>query len=123
MPAPDQYASVRYLVDDVQAAADFYTTHLGFTVSMNAAPAFAQVTRGPMRLLLSGPTTSGARDTPEDLRTAGRTAFTWSSTFCMPRSTSPQSDCRSAATWSPALADAKSCSLIPRQTHRTISPA
>ncbi|MBE0607881.1 MAG: VOC family protein [Dehalococcoidia bacterium] len=72
MPAPDQYASVRYLVDDVQAAADFYTTHLGFTLTMNAAPAIAQVTRGPMRLLLSGPTTSGARATPEDLRTAGR---------------------------------------------------
>lgn len=72
MPAPDQYASVRYLVDDVQAAVDFYTTHLGFTLSMNAAPAIAQVTRGPMRLLLSGPTTSGARATPDDLRTAGR---------------------------------------------------
>jgi catechol 2,3-dioxygenase-like lactoylglutathione lyase family enzyme len=72
MPAPDQYASVRYLVDDVQAAADFYTSHLGFTLSMNAAPAIAQVTRGPMRLLLSGPTTSGARATPGDLKTAGR---------------------------------------------------
>jgi catechol 2,3-dioxygenase-like lactoylglutathione lyase family enzyme len=72
MPAPDQYASVRYLVDDVQAAANFYTTYLGFTVHMNAAPAIAQVTRGPMRLLLSGPTTSGARATPDDLNTAGR---------------------------------------------------
>ena len=64
--------AVRYLVDDVQAAVDFYTTHLGFTLSMNAAPAIAQVTRGPMRLLLSGPTTSGARATPDDLKTAGR---------------------------------------------------
>ena len=72
MTAPDQYASVRYLVDDVQAAADFYTTHLGFTLNMNAAPAIAQVTRGPMRLLLSGPATSGARATPDDLKTAGR---------------------------------------------------
>jgi catechol 2,3-dioxygenase-like lactoylglutathione lyase family enzyme len=72
MTAPDQYGSVRYLVDDVQAAVDFYTTHLGFTVSMNAAPAIAQVIRGPMRLLLSGPTTSGARATPDDLRTPGR---------------------------------------------------
>jgi catechol 2,3-dioxygenase-like lactoylglutathione lyase family enzyme len=68
----DQYASVRYLVDDVQAAVDFYTTHLGFTLNMNAAPAFAQVTRGPMRLLLSGATSSGARATPDDLKTAGR---------------------------------------------------
>lgn len=72
MTAPDQYASVRYLVDDVQAAIDFYTTHLGFTLMMNAAPTIAQVTRGPMRLLLSGPTTSGARATPDDMKTAGR---------------------------------------------------
>lgn len=64
--------AVRYLVDDVQAAVDFYTIHLGFTLNMNAAPAIAQVTRGPMRLLLSGPTTSGARATPDDLKTAGR---------------------------------------------------
>jgi len=64
--------AVRYLVDDVQAAVDFYTTHLGFTLNMNAAPAIAQVTRGPMRLLLSGPTTSGARATPDDMKTAGR---------------------------------------------------
>ena len=72
MTALDQYASVRYLVDDVQAAVDFYTAHLGFMLNMNAAPAIAQVTRGPMRLLLSGPTTSGARATPDDLNTAGR---------------------------------------------------
>ena len=66
----DQYASVRYLVDDVQAAVDFYTTHLGFTQNINAAPAFADVLRGPLRLLLSGPTSSGARATPEDARSA-----------------------------------------------------
>jgi catechol 2,3-dioxygenase-like lactoylglutathione lyase family enzyme len=52
--APDQYASVRYIVDDVPAAIDFYTTHLGFTVLTNPAPAFADVVRGPLRLLLSG---------------------------------------------------------------------
>jgi catechol 2,3-dioxygenase-like lactoylglutathione lyase family enzyme len=67
-----EYASFRYLVDDVQAAADFYTTHLGFTLIMNGAPAIAMVTRGPMRLLLSGPTTSGARATPDDLKAPGR---------------------------------------------------
>ena len=72
MTAPDQYAGVRYVVDDVQAAVDFYTTHLGFTVNMSAAPAFADVVRGPLRLLLSGPTSSGARATPEDARSAGR---------------------------------------------------
>ena len=37
--------NVRYLVDDVAAAIDFYTTNLGFTVGFDAAPAFADVTR------------------------------------------------------------------------------
>ncbi|WP_406437036.1 VOC family protein [Streptomyces sp. NBC_01613] len=71
MTTPDQFASVRYLVDDVQAAIDFYTTHLGFTLRTNAAPAFADVTRGPLRLLLSGPASSGARVTPSDLSAGG----------------------------------------------------
>ena len=72
MTALDQYASVRYLVDDVQAAIDFYTTHLGFRLNTSAAPAFADVVRGPLRLLLSGPASSGARATPDDAITAGR---------------------------------------------------
>ena len=66
------HASVRYLVDDVQAAIDFYTTHLGFRVNTSAAPAFADVLRGPLRLLLSGPASSGARATPDDASAAGR---------------------------------------------------
>jgi catechol 2,3-dioxygenase-like lactoylglutathione lyase family enzyme len=70
--APEQYASVRYIVDDVPAAIDFYTTHLGFTVNTSAAPAFADVVRGPLRLLLSGPASSGARATPDDATDAGR---------------------------------------------------
>jgi catechol 2,3-dioxygenase-like lactoylglutathione lyase family enzyme len=70
--APDEYASVRYIVDDVQAAIDFYTTHLGFDLHMSAAPAFADVLRGPLRLLLSGPTSSGARATPDDAHSPGR---------------------------------------------------
>ena len=72
MTTPDQYASVRYLVDDVQAAVDFYTTHLGFTLRASAVPAFADVVRGPLRLLLSGPASSGARATLEDTASAGR---------------------------------------------------
>ena len=64
MTAPEEYASVRYVVDDVQAAIDFYTAHLGFQVNTSAAPAFADVLRGPLRLLLSGPASSGARATP-----------------------------------------------------------
>ena len=63
MTAIDQYGSVRYLVDDVQAATDFYANHLGFEVTMNMPPAISQLTRGPLRLIVSGPTTSGARAT------------------------------------------------------------
>jgi catechol 2,3-dioxygenase-like lactoylglutathione lyase family enzyme len=72
MTATEQYASVRYLVDDVQAAVDFYTTHLGFTVRSHPAPAFADVVRGPLRLLLSGSASSGARATPDDAAGPGR---------------------------------------------------
>ena len=68
----DQQANVRYVVDDVQAAVDFYTTHFGFDLNMSAAPAFADVRRGPLRLLLSGPPSSGARSTPGDHGGAGR---------------------------------------------------
>lgn len=71
MTLPEQFAGVRYLVEDVQEAVDFYTKHLGFTVRMNA-PAFADVVRGPLRLLLSGPASSGYRATPADAATAGR---------------------------------------------------
>ena len=72
MTATEQYASVRYLVDDVQAAVDFYTTHLGFIVRSHPAPAFADVVRGPLRLLLSGSASSGARATPDDAAGPGR---------------------------------------------------
>ncbi len=57
--------NVRYMVDDVDAAVAFYTTHLGFTLLSNAAPAFADVTRGDLRLLLSGPTSSAGRPMPD----------------------------------------------------------
>ena len=68
----DSVVSVRYIVDDVQAAIDFYTTHLGFTVRTAFPPGFADVMRGPLRLLLSGSTSSGARATPSDASTPGR---------------------------------------------------
>jgi catechol 2,3-dioxygenase-like lactoylglutathione lyase family enzyme len=55
---------VRYMVDDVDASLDFYTTHLGFEVRMSAAPAFADVIRGHLRLLLSGPASSAGRPMP-----------------------------------------------------------
>ena len=59
--AVEETVSVRYLVDDVAASIDFYTTHFGFTVNMSAAPAFADVQRGNLRLLLSGPQSSAGR--------------------------------------------------------------
>ena len=66
----DELANVRYMVDDVEEAVDFYTTQFGFTVRSNAAPAFADVVRGNLRLLLSGPTSSAGRPMP-DGRTPG----------------------------------------------------
>lgn len=71
MTTPNQLASVRYLVDDVQAAVDFYAAHFGFIINMQS-PAFADVTRGPLRLLLSGPPSSGAIATPAEFASAGR---------------------------------------------------
>lgn len=56
---------LRYMVDDVAAAVAFYTTQLGFTVQTNYAPAFADVKRGNLRLLLSGPTSSAGRPMPD----------------------------------------------------------
>ena len=68
MPDADALANVRYMVDDVQAAVDFYTTHFGFTLRSSAVPAFADVTRGNLRLLLSGPTSSAGRPMPDGRR-------------------------------------------------------
>jgi len=59
------YVNVRYMVADVEKAHDFYTTVLGFKPLSNMAPAFADVTRGSLRLLLSGPTSSAGRPMPD----------------------------------------------------------
>ena len=59
MPDNDT-VNVRYLVADVAASVDFYTRHFGFTVGLST-PAFADVTRGNLRLLLSGPQSSAGR--------------------------------------------------------------
>ena len=61
---------VRYMVDDVDAAVAFYTTHLGFTLISKTAPAFADVARGDLRLLLSGPSISAGRPMPDGRRPA-----------------------------------------------------
>ena len=55
---------VRYQTTDVQRAADFYTTHLGFTLEHQQLPAFATVSLGGFKLLLSGPGASGSRPMP-----------------------------------------------------------
>ena len=57
--------NVRYMVEDVDAAIEFYTKHLGFTLGINASPAFADVTRGNLRLLLSGRKSSAGRPMPD----------------------------------------------------------
>ena len=62
---PDPLVNVRYMVDDVESAVDFYTTHFGFTLRTSAAPAFADVVRGNLRLLLSGPRSSAGRPMPD----------------------------------------------------------
>jgi catechol 2,3-dioxygenase-like lactoylglutathione lyase family enzyme len=62
---PDEPVNVRYMVDDVDDAVAFYTTHFGFTVRTSFAPAFADVVRGNLRLLLSGPTSSAGRPMPD----------------------------------------------------------
>jgi catechol 2,3-dioxygenase-like lactoylglutathione lyase family enzyme len=61
----EDIVNVRYMVDDVDGAVDFYTKHFGFTLGTNAAPAFADVVRGHLRLLLSGPTSSAGRPMPD----------------------------------------------------------
>lgn len=61
MPDETDYVSVRYMVDDVAAAVDFYTKHLGFTTLNSFPPAFADVARGNLRLLLAGPQSSAGR--------------------------------------------------------------
>lgn len=63
-------ATVRYMIDDVSAAIDFYTIQLGFAVESEALPAFAAITRGPLRLLLSGPGSSGRRPMPDGRQTS-----------------------------------------------------
>jgi catechol 2,3-dioxygenase-like lactoylglutathione lyase family enzyme len=67
---PEDIVNVRYMVDDVDGAVDFYTKHFGFALGTNAAPAFADVVRGHLRLLLSGPTSSAGLPMP-DGRTPG----------------------------------------------------
>jgi catechol 2,3-dioxygenase-like lactoylglutathione lyase family enzyme len=66
--SPGATVNVRYMVDDVETAVAWYTKHLGFSLLSNAAPAFADVALGPLRLLLSGPASSAGRPMPDGER-------------------------------------------------------
>jgi catechol 2,3-dioxygenase-like lactoylglutathione lyase family enzyme len=57
--------SVRYMVEDVEGAIDFYTSNFGFELGRDARPAFAEVIRGNLRLLLAGPESSAGRPMPD----------------------------------------------------------
>lgn len=61
----NETVNVRYMVDDVEDAVAFYTTMLDFHVLTSAAPAFADVQRGNLRLLLAGPKSSAGRPMPD----------------------------------------------------------
>ncbi len=61
----NEIVNVRYLVNDVDESIDFYTKLLGFELLTSAAPAFADVKRGNLRLLLAGPTSSAGRPMPD----------------------------------------------------------
>jgi len=61
----DEIVSVRYMVDDVDEAIAFYTKFLDFELLTSAVPAFADVKRGNLRLLLAGPTSSAGRPMPD----------------------------------------------------------
>ena len=61
----NERATVRYQIADVERAIRFYTEQLGFEVDVRNTPAFASVTRGSLRLLLSGPGSSGSRPMPD----------------------------------------------------------
>ena len=119
-----EFASVRYIVDDVAASFDFYTKLLGFAELNNFAPAFADVARGPLRLLLSGPTSSGARALPggrQPCPVAG-TGYTSSSMISAARSNDcSQQASSSAARSSRAQAAHRSCSTIRPATRSSCS--
>lgn len=63
--ATSTLVSVRYMIDDVDAGIAFYTKHFGFQLEWDASPAFASITRGNLRLLLSGKKSSGRQPLPD----------------------------------------------------------
>lgn len=70
MNVPEDLVSVRYMVNDVEESIDFYTHVFGFELRINAVPAFADVVRGRLRLLLAGPKSSAGRPMPDGRKPA-----------------------------------------------------
>jgi catechol 2,3-dioxygenase-like lactoylglutathione lyase family enzyme len=66
----DGKVSVRYMVDDVAEAVRFYIENFGFEAGHDASPAFAEVHRGNLRLLLAGPESSAGRPMPDGRKPA-----------------------------------------------------
>jgi catechol 2,3-dioxygenase-like lactoylglutathione lyase family enzyme len=64
----DDFVNVRYMVNDVEREVEWYTTHFGFRLLSSAPPAFADVAKGNLRLLLSGSTSSAGRPMPDGRR-------------------------------------------------------
>ncbi len=64
----EEVVNVRYMVDDVEREIAWYTSHFGFELLSNAAPAFADIKRGNLRLLLSSSRSSAGRPMPDGRR-------------------------------------------------------
>lgn len=67
METESNIVNVRYIVADVTKAIEYYSNYLEFKLVTDASPAFAEVTRGNLRLLLSGRTSSGGREMPDGI--------------------------------------------------------
>ena len=123
----DTVVNVRYMVEDVQAALDFYTTHLGFTLRTAHLPAFADVTRGNLRLLLSGPASSAGRPMPDGTQPApggwNRIHLIVADLRRRDRPAPRRRGHASATTSSPAQAASRSCSKTRPATRSNCSSA
>jgi len=88
---------VRCIVNDVDAAIEFYTKELGFALEMHPAPAFAMLSRGDLRLVLSAPNPGpggGSSDARRDHASARRLASRTREGPCLGRTAPPGTKCR-----------------------------
>ncbi|HWA77254.1 MAG TPA: VOC family protein [Polyangiaceae bacterium] len=66
--SPESTVTVRYQVSDIERSIAFYTEHLAFRLGTKSGTVFADVVRGNLRLILSGPGSSGSRAMPDGRR-------------------------------------------------------